>query len=176
MGPVWREPGEQVREYVYLEAGYARAITDGAFKYIAVRYPEAVIDRLEEGETEFAPNHLDTHRQSHSQIAMQHYPAYFDPDQLYDLRSDPYEQENLARDPEHEETLEELQQVLRARLETFAHPYDLSPIPFLQSDEYRAMAEKTRAIGTDYIAWLPRDHGRIVWPPEPGGEDGPTGE
>jgi hypothetical protein len=30
------------------------------------------------------------------------------------------------------------------------------------------MAERTRSIGTDDIEWLPRDHGRIVWPPEPG--------
>jgi hypothetical protein len=29
------------------------------------------------------------------------------------------------------------------------------------------MAEKTRSIGTDDIEWPPRDHGRIVWPPEP---------
>jgi arylsulfatase A-like enzyme len=171
MGPVWRDPGARVREHVYLEAGYARAITDGTFKYIAVRYPGSVIERLERGETEFAPNHLDTHKQAHSQIALEHYPAYFDPDQLYDLRSDPYEQANLAGDPSYEQTLHALQETLREQLETFDHPYDLSPIPFLHSAEYRAMAERTRAIGTDYIAWLPRDHGRIVWPPEPGGGD-----
>jgi hypothetical protein len=32
-----------------------------------------------------------------------HYPGYFDPDQLYDLRADPYEQRNLAGEPAHEE-------------------------------------------------------------------------
>jgi hypothetical protein len=135
------------------------------FLYVAVRYPEPVITRLAQGQTEFAPNHLDTHRQAHCQIAIEHYPAYFDPDQLYDLRADPYEQKNLAGDPTHEETLKALRQTLEAQLATFEHPYDLADIPLLSSDEYQQMADKTRSIGTGYIEWLPRDHGRIVWPP-----------
>jgi arylsulfatase A-like enzyme len=164
--PVWRDPGAVVRDHVYLESGYARAVTDGEHKYIAVRYPKAVIQRLEAGETEYAPNHLDVHRQAHSQIAIEHYPGYFDPDQLYDLRNDPYEQVNVADDPARAETLAVLRRTLQAQLDTFEHPYDLANIPFLSSDEYRQMADKTRSIGTGYIAWLPRDHGRIVWPPE----------
>ncbi len=169
--PVWQDPGAAVRDHVYLESGYARAITDGTHKYIAVRYPEAVIAGLEEGRTEYAPNHLDTHKQAHSQIAIEHYPGYFDPDQLYDLRTDPYEQTNLAAGPAHEETLAALQDRLRGQLATFEHPYDMAAIPFLHSEEYRAMAEKTRSVGTDYIEWLPRDHGRIVWPPETEGPE-----
>jgi arylsulfatase A-like enzyme len=165
--PVWRNPAATVRDHVYLESGYARAVTDGAFKYIAVRYPEAVIARLEAGEDDLAPNHLDAPRQAHSQIAIEHYPGYFDPDQLYDLGSDPYEQSNVAADPAHAETLQALRRTLEAQLRTFEHPYDLAEIPFLGSDEYREMAERTRAVGTDWIPWLPRDHGRIVWPPEP---------
>ncbi len=167
MLPVWRDPRAAVRDHVYLESGYARAVTDGDFKYVAVRYPEPVIARLEQGPTAFAPNHLDTHKQGHSQIAIEHYPGYFDPDQLYDLRADPYEQRNIARNPAHAETLQALKQILEAQLKAFDHPYDLAEIPFLHSDDYRKMAERTRAIGTDYIEWLPRDHGRIVWPPEP---------
>ena len=44
--------------------------------------------------------------------------------------------------------------------------FDLAVDPFLKSATYRRYAANTRAIGTDYIAWLPRDHGKIVWPPE----------
>ena len=42
----------------------------------------------------------------------------------------------------------------------------IADIPFLHTDRYRAMSEKTRAIGTGHIEWLPRDHGQIVWPLE----------
>jgi arylsulfatase A-like enzyme len=164
--PVWRDPQATVRDHVYLESGYARAVTDGTWKYVAVRYPERVIEGLERGETEFAPNHLDTHKQAHSQIAIEHYPGYFDPDQLYDLRADPYEQANVAGDPAHRETVVALQDRLQAQLSTFVHPYDLADIPFLRSEDYRAKADRTRDIGTGHIEWLPRDHGRIVWPPE----------
>jgi arylsulfatase A-like enzyme len=166
MVPVWKDPAATVRDHVYLESGYARAVTDGEYKYIAVRYPEGVIQRLETGETEYAPNHLDVHRQAHSQIAIEHYPGYFDPDQLYDLRTDPYEQVNVAADPARAGTLAALKAALQEQLDTFAHPYDLGDIPFLHSEEYREMAARTRAIGTGHIAWLRRDHGRIVWPPE----------
>ena len=44
------------------------------------------------------------------------YPAYHDPDQLYDLAADPDEQVNLAADPRHAETLAEMKGLLRQYL------------------------------------------------------------
>jgi len=163
--PIFSETGTRIRDYVYLESGYARAISDGEYKYIALHFPPKIIQQMENGTLDYAPNHLNVWKQAHSQIAIEHYPAYFDPDQLYDLKNDPYEQHNLASDPAHQAVLKRLKVALRQQLATFDHPYDLTEAPFMKSEKYRQLVRKTQAIGTDYIPWLPRDHGKIVWPP-----------
>ncbi len=171
MVPVLSEQSDSIREYIYTESGYARAVTDGHFKYIAVRYPDVVVQQMENGTMQYAPNQLNTFKQAHSQIAIQHFPHYFDQDQLYDLKNDPYEQNNLANNPDYAEELQRLKNALQEKLNTFSHPFNLDPIPFMKTKEYEHMAQNTRDIGTDFIAWLPRDHGKIVWPPK---EDNPT--
>lgn len=164
--PIIENKSEKGKYYVYFESGYARAVTDGKWKYMAVRYPKEVIEKLKNGTMKFAPNHLAVHKQAHSQIALQFYPGYFDPDQLYNLKNDPYEQHNLADDPKYGDNLKRMKKLLAEHLQTFNHPFDLSEEPFLKSKRYRELAQKTKAIGTNYIPWLPRDHGAIVWPPE----------
>ncbi|MBN1478958.1 hypothetical protein EH223_14800 [candidate division KSB1 bacterium] len=164
--PVFRHPASAIRTFVYLESGYSRAITDGQFKYIAFRPPRDAVEAMKIGLTKFAPNHLNVDRQAHSHIAIEHFPHYFDVDQLYDLARDPYEQKNIIDDPRYADKLAELKVELEKRLATFKHPFDLAVDPFLSGQTYRRYAANTRAIGTDYIPWLPRDHGTIVWPPE----------
>lgn len=153
------------RKRIYYESGYARGLSDGRYKYIALRFPEPLIEKMEKGELEYAPNYLDTHKQGHSQIAIQAYPHYFDPDQLYDLENDPYELKNLAENPEYEEILKRLKSELAKKLATFGHPFNLNEQPFLKTQRFIKMADKTRAIGTGHIGWIKRDHGKIVWPP-----------
>ena len=155
-----------VRNYIYLESGYTRAVNDGRYKYIAFRPPQSALDEMEQGKTKYAPNHLDTFKQAHSQIAMQHYPSYFDPDQLYDLEKDPYEQHNVINNPEYKEIQERLRSELKRRLATFNNVFDLETPPFMLTNTYKKMADNTRAIGTDFIEWLARDHGTIVFPPK----------
>ncbi|MDZ7722333.1 MAG: sulfatase-like hydrolase/transferase [candidate division KSB1 bacterium] len=138
---------DQVRDSVYLESGYSRALVDGQYKYIAVRYPQPIVDAMKNGETQYAPNHLDTFKQAHSQIAIQHFPNYFDQDQLYDLKSDPFEQNNLAGNPDYAKILKSMKQKLTVRLGTFSHPYDLQPQPFLYTPEYKLLAKNTKDSG-----------------------------
>ncbi|MBD3375267.1 sulfatase-like hydrolase/transferase [candidate division KSB1 bacterium] len=157
---------QPAHKFIYLESGYTRAISDGRFKYIVFRPPQNSIEQMKTGTSRHAPNHLDVFKQAHSQIALTHYPHYFDPDQLYDLENDPYEQINLIDDPKHHEMLKTLKSELEKRLRSFEHPFSLEIPDFMLTDAYKQLAENTRAIGTDYIAWLPRDHGKIVWPPE----------
>jgi hypothetical protein len=109
---------------------------------------------------------MNRHKQAHSQIALQFYPGYFDTDQLYDLEIDPYEQHNLADDSKYQSDLKRMKQALTEHLLTFNHPFDLREEPFMKSKTYRKLTQKTKTIGIDYISWLPRDHGAIVWPPE----------
>ncbi len=164
--PVFANPESRQREYVYLESGYTRAITDGQYKYIAFRPPENALEAMKAGLTKYAPNHLNVFKQAHSHIAIEHYPHYFDVDQFYDVQNDPYEQKNEIDNPAFADKLAELKAELQKRLATFNHPFSLDVDPFLKSRTYVRYAANTRAIGTDFIAWLPRDHGKIVWPPE----------
>ncbi len=154
------------RAYVYAESGLARSVSDGKWKYIAFRYPPDVMKKMKNNEISYAPNYLNLEKQAHSSIAMEHYPGYFDADQLYDLEKDPYEQSNLAYHPEYQDQLGEMQEILKNYLVTFDHPYSLGDTTFMRSDAYRGLARQSRSYGTGYIPWLSRDHGSIQWPPK----------
>jgi len=166
MLPLFRRQANSIRNYIYYESGYARGISKGRFKYIAFRPPKKVIQQMINGSLKYAPNYLNTFKQAHSQIAIEHYPFYFDADQLYELENDPYEQNNLADDPEYRKILTTLKAELKKILETFNHPFNLADIPFMKTERYRRLTHNTRSIGTDFIPWLARDHGAIVWPPK----------
>jgi len=89
-------------------------------------------------------------------IAIEQYPSYFAPDQLFDLEKDPEEMNNLAEDPEYADVLAEMKERLRAYTETFDHPFDVDGGEFLRTEDFERLADETRKIGTDYIAWWPK--------------------
>jgi arylsulfatase A-like enzyme len=163
--PGLENPDLSTRSNIYAESGLARSVNDGRWKYIAFRYPEERIAEMKSGQIEYAPNQLNLERQAHSSIAMEHYPHYFDADQLYDLANDPYEQKNLVNLPENRAKLNEMQQLLQGYLSTFNHIYPLADTAFMWSEDFKPLIEKSLSIGTDYIPWLQRDHGSIIWPP-----------
>ncbi|MEA2067601.1 MAG: sulfatase-like hydrolase/transferase, partial [Verrucomicrobiota bacterium] len=113
---------EHVRETVVLEFGCTRSISDGRWKYIALR-PTA--EDLAFGkkvglpaghwgarETEARFRGLQGWRARHEEM----YPAYYDMDQLYDLKSDPEEKTNLANTPEHAGELARMKRLLAENL------------------------------------------------------------
>ena len=130
---------ESVHDSLYFELGYSRAVVKDGFKYLAVRYPAGVQDmpleerrrRLEESNARLrergrplpttdpaAPfSHLFLIPGGHDvdQVAIRKFPAYFEPDQLYDLRNDPNERRNLAADPAYADRLKGL----KIELKTF---------------------------------------------------------
>jgi len=137
------------RESLFFELGYARAVIMGKFKYYAVRYPEyaknwtpeeraEVLDRYNEGRAfrnmvivnrdPGEPfSHLEVvpgggHAENHSYGKK---PGYFDPDQLYDLATDPGEMKNLANNPEYEEILLNLKAELQKYLDDLPGKFDL---------------------------------------------------
>lgn len=166
MVPVFQGFSQNGRKFIYYESGYARGISDGRYKYIALRFPEPLIEKMKKGKMKYAPNYLNVHKQGQSQIALTAYDNYFDPDQLYDLENDPYELNNLAEVKEYEDKLHLLKKELSQILASFDHPFDLKEQPFLKSKQFEKMVKKTRSIGTGHIGWIKRDHGQIVWPPE----------
>lgn len=163
MKPVLEAPESQTRSVVYAEAGYTRSISDGRYKYIALRYPQPLIKDMQSGALGHAPSFVRTWPQAHSAIAMHGFPHYFDQDQFYDLQEDPYEQENIYGSvPDRQQALKA---ALQQQLKTFRHQFDLTPDTFLQSNAYRRLTEVNRAYDLGNIPWLRRDHDFLTWPP-----------
>lgn len=149
---------DQIHEDLFFEFGYTRAVLWGKWKYIALRYPQRLIDAMQSGELDEAPNHTDQRLQGQMNVAIETYPAYFDPDQLFDLEKDPAEFHNLADDPAYADVLREMKSRLQTYLDTFKHPFDLEVPDFMRSDRYRELCEATRRIGTDHLSWWPKEH------------------
>jgi len=121
--PILNGQTNKIHDSLYFEMGYGRAVMKDGFKYLALRYPafakhmsiEERRKRLEENNAILAargrpiPSTDPMVPFSHlflipggndvDQVAVQHYPAFSDKDQLYDLTRDPDEQHNLASDP-----------------------------------------------------------------------------
>jgi arylsulfatase A-like enzyme len=125
------------RESMYFELGYARAVVRDGFKYLAVRYPEYA-ENLAMDERKELLDDYNRFRESFGGSAISHdhtlpfghlemvpggggaehaiygkHPGFFDADQLYDLRNDPTEENNLANHPDYRVKLQELKTELR---------------------------------------------------------------
>jgi arylsulfatase A-like enzyme len=166
MMPVIRDPEGTGKEFIFAENGYTRAVLNERYKYIALRYPQTLVDRMISGTMDHVPSYVRAWPQAHSAIAMNCYPHYFDQDQLYDLQSDPYELENIYPSMEGSEVVEALKAALGSHLKSFGHPFSLDPVPFMQSDGYVELTRRNLAFDIYTIPWLNRDHGAIQWPPE----------
>jgi len=117
---------------MYFELGFVRAIGQGPWKYIALRYPknvenmsveerrEALAEFNQEQERKGRPVYTQDPAQPFSHISaipgggdaehlsMGKYPGFYDRDQLYDLSQDADEQKNLAKDPSQVSRLGEM--------------------------------------------------------------------
>ncbi len=150
------------RNTLYFEAGNLRAVLKGDYKYIAFRYPPDAERRMREAEVDVALDHMNGINQSHASIALHYHPGYFDPDQLYHLADDPYEQHNLAADPEYQGKLHEMREELRDVLQSFDHPYPLDDAGIMGSQRFAQLVEARRASGIG-VSWWNKD---FHWPPE----------
>ncbi len=163
--PLLTDPAMNIRDYLYAESGITRAIISDRYKYIAFHYPALTLDDMISGKIDYAPNHLNSFKQSHSSIAMEFFPHYFDADQLYDLYEDPYELTNLAYQQGYSGRLDSMKNILNHFLATFRHPYPFRVHGFRKTREYKRLVGVTKALGTDYIPWYDEDWDDIGWPP-----------
>ena len=150
---------DSIHADLFFEFGYARGVLAGKWNYIALRYPQSLLEAMANGTRTEAPNHIDKRLQGQMNIAIETYPHYFDPDQLFDTETDPDELHNLADDPAYAAVLADMQARLQKHTATFAHPFDLSVPDFMRSEQYQALCDETRKIGTGYLSWWPKD----VW-------------
>ncbi len=116
--PVLKGSNAAVREDLFAEIGYARAVRTKDHKYIEVRYPKEIYDQIDSGHrwervdgnnatgefTEPRPYYINN-RQLGSLAAKSH-PTYFDDNQLYNMGDDPKEDTNLhGKEPAPTEAL-----------------------------------------------------------------------
>lgn len=151
--PLLRGEKSEIRDDQFLELGYTRAVRTKKWKYVALRYPPRMIERMRSGEMLRAPNYVNRFSHPQSLIAAEYYPGYFDADQLYDLENDPRELKNLAAEPACADVLADMKARLRGYLDIFRHPFDLDDVEFLNSPRFRELAAETRKIGTEHIPW-----------------------
>ena len=139
----------QSRESLYCELGYARAVVKGDYKYYAVRYPEyaknwtavqrdSVLNAYNKNREfrnmrivnrdpskpfshlEVVPGGGDAEHGSYGKL-----PGYFDADQLYNLKDDPTEMNNLANDPQQQQILSEMKKELQKYLDELPGKFEL---------------------------------------------------
>ncbi|MFC2129406.1 sulfatase-like hydrolase/transferase [Bacteroidota bacterium] len=105
------------------ELGYSRAVKTKDWKYIAIRYPENIQDKIDRGET-FAGYQEEvlaypylTQNSHLGHYAAANNPLYFELDQLYDLNADSAETVNVI--DQHPEIVAEMRGLLSAYLQSF---------------------------------------------------------
>lgn len=133
------EPGKSHdrRKHIYLECSNIRGIVTRRWKYIANRVTDDVMARIEADERDARETgrkrlvgwdgrknpHNGAEREGIRYFASGTFANYFDPDQLYDLETDPCEQRNLANDPRHAEILVAMKDTLRRELARLPHSF-----------------------------------------------------
>lgn len=138
-GETYEVPG---REDLFFEHGYARGVRTARWKYMAYRLPEHIMEQMRAGKFTRAPDHSGSSSDVAKCLSVERHPAFFEPDQLYDLVNDPGEQCNLAYDPAYEDKLKEMRERLRSYLDTFANPYPLDEVSdFFFSETFQKLTE-----------------------------------
>ena len=110
------------RDALLLEVGHTRAVVTAKWKYLLLRYPPALGQKIAAGTLGRKPYHGDSVFGLHA-AAEQAHPAYYEPDQLYDLEKDPGEKTNLVKDPNCQQTVTELSARLKQMLATIPRPF-----------------------------------------------------
>jgi arylsulfatase A-like enzyme len=111
--PLLDGKGGPVRPNLYLEMGYARAVIEGDYQYIAVRHTD-LIKKLA-ATRGFPLTHWVQWGGPHALelISMKQFAYFFDPDQLYNWKADPNEQSNLYGQVNYQPTVDHLRAVMQ---------------------------------------------------------------
>ena len=110
------------RDALLLEIGHTRTVVTDRWKYLALRYPPSLQQRIDAGTLGREAYHMDTVFDLQAVAAANH-PGYWDRDQLYDLAEDAEEKTNLAGEPRWADTLKELETRLTVLLDAFPRPF-----------------------------------------------------
>jgi arylsulfatase A-like enzyme len=118
---VLKSPTAPHRDNMFSELGWARSVKTTKWKYIAIRYPEDVREKIRKGAKfpggkELGPQKYPFYLANSGlgSKAAQSNSNYYQPDQLYDLENDPTESRNLFE--KRPEIAKEMQGLLSAYL------------------------------------------------------------
>ncbi|MFZ5829499.1 MAG: sulfatase, partial [Planctomycetota bacterium] len=114
---------EPWRDYLYFEMGDARAVMTKDWKYIAVRYPAEKVEAIRRATVDGLPRLMAYIGRLGIGIRGADNPNFWDADQLYDLRRDPREKSNLARDPKCADQLAALRGLLTESVKCVGRPF-----------------------------------------------------
>jgi len=117
-----KEPGDW-RKHVYVELGTGRAVRTKDYKYIAIRYPADMVDRIRKTPDARLPAILSPLGRLGIGTRGAVNPNFFCEDALFRMSNDPAELKNLVADPEHAPQLAKMQQLLIADLNAIGRPY-----------------------------------------------------
>jgi arylsulfatase A-like enzyme len=118
--PMLKKQRQSIHNDLFFELGWTRAVCTKKYKYLALRYPQYILDKIEAGEHFYHFTPLEFYQIS---IMLRH-PDYFDADQLYDLEKDPDETNNLAKNNEYKDILDRMKNRLDSYLKSFpSHPF-----------------------------------------------------
>jgi len=154
-----RKP-EQWRNHLYFEMGSGRAVCTKDWKYISVRYPKEQIAQIKKARPESLPKLMAYIGRVGIGTRGAQNPSFFDYDQLYNVKQDVNERENLAGNLDYRERLEKMQGILKKDLESFGRPFgELVPggnaAPVGLIDEQVELVKKIKIVGKKVI--LPDD-------------------
>ena len=127
--PVWKGETDVLKESIFTEIGYSKGVVTRDWKYIAIRYSDAVLKRG------FDPNLSGSLAKNMAAGNFKMLPegspfgqptkkiGWADPDQLFDLRNDPNEQNNLAGNPEYRQKMNEMKAHLSRHVQAIGRPF-----------------------------------------------------
>jgi len=139
--PVLNKKTTKIHDALYFELGFVRGILKGDYKYIALRYPDVaknmplakrkrILKKFNESQIRrdrpvyttdpmapFSHVQLVPGGSDAEHMSITKYPAFHEADQLYNIKTDPNEQKNLANDPEYASKLRELKGELKSHLQ-----------------------------------------------------------
>ena len=147
------------RHVAFHEMGWSRSVIKGCYHYIATRYPQPAIAAMRAGDSRVKPGlgvMFDT-------LNAPFLPGYFDPDQLYDLATDPFERVNLINDPTRAAVVADLRAELKRITDTLPRPFPAEPDPFLATDQYRQLLAARRAEMAAIQHYPPQSDVARIW-------------
>lgn len=115
--PVWQGKKSVLKKTIFTEMGQTKGVITKNWKYIAIRYEPKLLEKgfnpPRGGKIkDLAKAGAFKMLRNSSPFGQAKRIGFADPDQLYDLRSDPLEKKNLAKNPENKRYLEEMKSEL----------------------------------------------------------------